>query len=185
MIQIFFFFFFLKRDIWLNTGIEFGETCGIKISHGLRLCLSHIGALNEALGKCCVQSIYSGILWPGPEAQPSLPVDYRSILWFKFQMHRRQTRHLVLKTEETDLHYLPKSISNWHRDRLHDSLQIYLIELRVLKRLYFPRLCSTLGYDGWAQSQNLCNQIDTIPRVTAPWNPLNFQEKKNLISSLE
>lgn len=149
-------------------------------------CACPISALSMKPWASAASSLFTvGSCDQGLKRSPSLPVDYRSILWFKFQMHRRQTRHPVLKTEETDLHYLPKSISNWHRDRLHDSLQIYLIELRVLKRLYFPRLCSTLGYDGWAQSQNLCNRIDTIPRVTAPWNPLNFQEKKNLISSLE
>lgn len=130
------------------------------------------------MGKCCITvclrwnpltSAWSSVL-------PSLLIIDIST-WFKFQMHRRLTWHHVLKTEETDLHYLPKSISNWHRDRLPDSLQIYLIGLFILKCLYFPRLCSTLGYDGWVQDQNLYNWVDTIPRVRKPWNSLSFPEE--------
>lgn len=98
-------------------------------------------------------------------------------MWFKFQIRQRLTWHPVLKTEETDLHYLSKSISNLHRDRLQDILQIYLIGLLILKWLYTLRLCSTLACDGWVQNQNLCDWVDTIPRVTKPWNPSNFLEE--------
>lgn len=38
------------------------------------------------------------------------------------------------------MQYLPKSNSNFPRDRLQDSLQVYLITLFILK-FYFPNSC--------------------------------------------